>query len=342
MDSSGQVYIAKDFQLESGEVLPEAKACYNVFGRLNEQKDNLMVVCHALTGNARVDQWWGTLLGPGKALDTSKHMVVCANVLGSCYGSTGPTSINPATNKAYGISFPEVTIRDTVRLHMEMVKEALGAPSVLCVVGGSMGGMQALEWGLLGEDYVKNCVVIGCGAAHSAWQIGISETQRQAIYADPHWREGDIDPANPPVSGLAVARQIAMLSYRTAKGYASKFGREKDAEGRWQVRKYLEYQGHKFKDRFDAISYIKITEQMDTHDVGRGRGGLDAALGGMKPRVLVMGMDSDVLYPLEEQIELAAKIPRSTFQVIQSLDGHDGFLLEHEQVNASILQFLQS
>jgi homoserine O-acetyltransferase len=228
-----------------------------------------------------------------------------------------------------------------VRLHIDIAKTAIGASKVACVVGGSMGGMQALEWGLLAPELVERCVVIGCGAAHTAWQIGISETQRQAIYMDPLWNGGRIDPSRPPVSGLAVARQIAMISYRTAQGYESKFGRGKDAEGRWQVKRYLEYQGTKFLDRFDALSYVKITEQMDAHDVGRGRGGIAAALASMRPRTLVIGLDSDVLYPLSEQTELARGIPNSAFKVIHSVNGHDGFLLEHEEVEAAILDFMQ-
>lgn len=340
MDSSGRVYGAP-FTLESGVVLPAAAACYNTYGELNADKSNLLVVCHALTGNSRLDLWWGTLLGPGKALDTSKYMVLCANVLGSCYGSTGPTSVDPTTGRPYGASFPDVTIRDTVRLHMEVAR-SLGVRSVACVVGGSMGGMQALEWGLIGGDFVRRCVVIGCGAAHTAWQIGISETQRQAVYMDPNWRGGDPDPLHPPAQGLSLARQIAMISYRTAKGYESKFGRQTDEAGQWQVRRYLAYQGERFLDRFDAVSYVKITEQMDTHDVGRGRGGVDAALAGMRARVLVMGIDSDVLYPLEEQQQLVARIPGSQLAVIRSVNGHDGFLLEHEQVNERICSFLAS
>lgn len=236
----------------------------------------------------------------------------------------------------------QVTIRDTVRLHIDLVRSALGVTRVECVVGGSMGGMQALEWGLCAGDYVDKCVVIGCGAAHTAWQIGISESQRQAIYNDPLWRGGSFDPANPPTAGLSVARQIAMISYRTAKAYELKFGREKDSRGAWQVRKYLEYQGRKFQDRFDAVTYVKLTEQMDTHDVGRDRGGVQAALAGMKPRVLVVGLDSDILYPLHEQTDLVAMIPNSALHVIRSINGHDGFLLEHEAVDAAVSEFLSS
>eukprot|EP01041_Mallomonas_annulata_P009156 gene9156-18971_t len=347
IDSSGETFVCRDFVLESGVILPEAQVRYNLYGTMNTEKNNIMIVCHALTGNSKLDQWWGSMLGPGKTFDTSKYLVVCANAMGSCYGSTGPMSTNPLTGELYGMTFPEVTIRDTVSLHMKMVKEALLAERIFCVIGGSMGGMHALEWGIMGGEYVQSIVVIACNAAHSAWQIAMSETQRQAIYADPKWNNGNIDYNDPPNSGLAVARQIGMVSYRTAKGYNAKFGREKDETGVWQVKRYLEYQGKKILDRFDAITYIKLTEQLDTHDVARGRGGddetgsgtsgsgsgsIDRALSLIRGRTLVMGIESDMLYPLCEQQDLAARMPGCTFRVVTSQEGHDGFILEQEQL----------
>ena len=281
------------------------------------------------------------MLGPGKTFDTSKYLVVCANVLGSCYGSTGPTTINSNTGKVYGNSFPDVTIRDTVNAHMMMIKNGIGANGIVCVIGGSMGGMQALEWAIIGGDFVKKSVIIGCGAAHTAWQIAISETQRQAIYADPKWNNGNVDMTNPPLKGLSVARQIAMLSYRTPIAYQKKFGRQKDDQGIWQAKKYLEYQGIKFLERFDPVSYIKITEQMDMHDVGRNRGGVDKALSEIKGRCLVVGIDSDTLYPLHEQEELAKLIPTAKLNIIKSTEGHDGFLLEQNQLAGFIDEFLK-
>lgn len=229
-----------------------------------------------------------------------------------------------------------------MNLHLRMVKEALGARSVACVVGGSLGGMQAIEWALLGgHPFVRSAVVIACGARHTAWQIGISETQRQAIYADPNWRGGAFDPAQPPTQGLSVARQIAMFSYRTPQGFDAKFGREMHADdGRFQVRRYLEYQGQKFLTRFDALTYVRLTEKMDTHDVGRARGGVEAALGAVKQPVLVLGIDSDVLYPLREQEELAGLVPGGELRVVHSREGHDGFLLEQQQVGGAIAEFL--
>lgn len=207
--------------------------------------------------------------------------------------------------------------------------------------------MQALEWTILGGDFVSSAVVIGCGARHTAWQIGISETQRQAIYADPKWKDGDFDLSDPPTSGLSVARQIAMISYRSAKSYELKFGREVDPKsGGFQVQSYLHYQGQKFLDRFDALTYVRLTEQMDTHDVARGRGygdgpnALETVLGTIRCPVLVLGMDSDLLYPLEEQQYIARHIPHAKMGVVHSLNGHDGFLLEQDQVGNFIHNFL--
>jgi len=336
MDSSGETYtFLGDFPLESGGALRDAEVRYRTWGTMNAAKNNILVVCHALTGNASLDTWWGGLLGPGKAFDTNKYLVVCANVLGSCYGTTGPTSVNPLTGEKYGSDFPKVTIRDTVRLHMSMLREGLGVKGVHCAVGGSLGGMQVLEWLLCGApDFVHSGFAIGCGAQHTAWQIAISETQRQAILSTPE------DPAR----GLAVARMIAMVSYRTQMAYDRKFGRDKqDGKGdKWKVQSYLEYQGAKFLSRFDPESFVALTKLMDTHDVGRGRGGIKAALESIAQPTMILGITSDVLYPLAEQQELAECIPNAQFGRIESSEGHDGFLLEEDQVSEAAVTFLRS
>eukprot|EP00927_Polykrikos_kofoidii_P018730 TRINITY_DN18719_c0_g1_i1.p1 TRINITY_DN18719_c0_g1~~TRINITY_DN18719_c0_g1_i1.p1 ORF type:complete len:431 (+),score=52.51 TRINITY_DN18719_c0_g1_i1:56-1348(+) len=342
MTSAGESYVARRFQLESGVCLEQAEVRYNTYGQLSVGRDNVLVICHALTGNSDLASWWGGMLGPGKPFDTDRFFVVCANTLGSCYGSTGPMSIDPTTNQPYLNSFPDVTVRDTVRLHMQMIKDAVGATSVAAVVGGSFGGMQVLEWALCGGDFVRSIVPIACGGHHTAWQIGFSETQRQAIYIDRRWCGGHFDPADPPLEGLAVARQIAMISYRTAKVYHEKFSRDRSKSGLFEVRRYLEHQGIKFQSRMDPLSYIKLTEQMDTHDVGRDREGIDEALMSIRQPTLVIGIDSDVLYPLHEQEELVAKIPNSSLQVIASSQGHDGFLLEQGPIGSSIDAFLRA
>lgn len=341
MTSDGEAYVVDRFQLENGVWLEGMEIRYNCYGTLNEAKDNVLVICHALTGNSDVASWWGGLLGPGKAFDTDKYFVVCANILGSCYGSTGPLSVNPATGQQYLVDFPKVSVRDTVNAHLDMVKNGIGANGIAAVVGGSLGGMQTLEWALCGGSYVKTIAPIACGAYHTAWQIGTSEAQRQAIYADPKWHGGRFDPSDPPTTGLSVARQMAMVSYRTAQAFHKKFGRDVDGKsGKFQVRSYLEYQGTKFLKRMDPLSYIAITEQMDTHDVGRHRGGVDAALKSIAQPTFIAGVDSDNLYPIFEQEELAAKIPNATYQVIRSDEGHDGFLLEQEQLGSALTRFL--
>ena len=375
MTTDGDTYVhPSPFILESGQTISEAQLRYMTYGTLNEAKDNVIVVCHALTGNASLHSWWGDLLGPGQAFDTSKYFVVCSNILGSCYGSTGPSSINNSTQSIYGMSFPDVSVQDTVRLQLHMLQDELNISSIKCVIGGSFGGMQAVEYAVQAgtisspfavddEDgratpFVRSVMPIACGAAHTAWQIAISEVQRQAIYADPKWNGGDVDANDPPSKGLSVARQIGMVSYRTAKGYETKFGRKlrddvNDDSGetksapygsnaKWQVKSYLEYQGYKFLSRFDPVTYVKLTEQMDTHDVGRNRGGKVEALSSVKIPAMVLGIDSDVLYPLHEQEELAALFPNGELRIIHSEAGHDGFLLEQDQVAANISDFLSA
>ncbi|KAL3816741.1 hypothetical protein ACHAXA_002227 [Cyclostephanos tholiformis] len=393
-------------------VLHPANVAYNTYGTLNATRDNVLVVCHALTGNASLEAWWGDLLGPGKAFDTDRYYVVCCNILGSCYGSVGPSSLRPGYDNEnggndaiggvprnrlnqpiYGMDFPDVSVRDTVRLQLLLLKNELRISSIKCVIGGSFGGMQAMEYcvmagatrragcqrsecderlvgGMVDKDrvvpygvgefvtkrngriepFVRSAVPIACGAAHTAWQIGISETQRQAIYADPRWNGGRFDPHDPPNAGLSVARQVAMISYRTPYGYHKKFGRSLTDESGpsygsrapWQVKSYLEYQGTKFVERFDPVTYVKLTEQMDSHDVGRGRGSIEQVLSQVEIPVCVLGIDSDVLYPLREQEELARYMPNAELKIIHSDAGHDGFLLEQDQVAAHIKSFLYS
>jgi len=348
MDDDGDTFVTPRFELENGKVLRDAQVRYRTFGALNPAKDNAMVVCHALTGNASLDSWWGEMLGKGLLFDTSKYFVICANVLGSCYGTTGPTSINPDTQRPYSTSFPDVTVRDSVGLHILMVK-SLGIRQVFAVVGGSLGGMQALEWGLMGgPSFVRSLVVMCCGANHHAWQIAISETQRQALYADPNWAGGAYTKDRPPNSGLSLARQIAMFTYRSHTAYTDKFGRktlnEEPGQGQavlYDVEKYLRYQGVKFLARFDPLSYVKVTRLMDSHDVGRGRGGKESALSGLTQPVQLVSVSSDVLYPPAEQQELHKLLPNSRLYTVVSDSGHDGFLLDQHEVMPVAIKFLE-
>ena len=349
MDADGETFTVDAYALESGIRLVRPQVRYRTYGAFNAQRDNCVVVCHALTGNAALDSWWGDMLGPGKLFDTQRYLIVCLNVLGSCYGTTGPTSINPATGLRYGASFPDVTVRDSVGLHILAVRDGIKARSVLAVIGGSLGGMQALEWAAMAGSYVKTVIAMCCGASHSPWQIGISETQRQAIYADAKWRGGDYPPDDGPASGLSVARQVAMITYRSHQAYLEKFGRELVADepaGHGQerfhdVERYLRHQGVKFPARFDALSYVKLTRLMDTHDVGRGRGGVARALQSLQQPTLVLSVSSDALYPPEEQEQLARGLPHVEYRVIASNAGHDGFLLEQALVEFFSKSFLR-
>lgn len=345
MDSSGTTVTVPEFTLESGRVIEQAECLYKTWGTLNDQGTNVVVVCHALTGNASVEAWWGELLGPGRVFDTDKYFVFCANNLGSCYGTSGPASKNPKTGKRLGCDFPQVTIRDMVRLQAAVLT-ILGVTEIACAVGGSMGGMQALEFALEVPRPVTKSVVSLCSSGrHQPWQIGISECQRQAIYADPLWKDGLFSEDNPPIHGVGVARMIAMVTYRSHPAYWTKFGRSlvsvRQQHSVFDVEEYLRVQGRKFNERsFDAGSYVRLTQAMDSHDVSRGRGDYYDVLRSIQVPVLIVSISSDVLYPVSEQLELARYIPNSQHHLIESNEGHDGFLLEHRKMGTLIRGFL--
>lgn len=333
-----------EFTLESGRTLRDVPVAYRTWGRLNAEADNTLIVCHALTGSPDVETWWTELLGPGRAFDTERYFIISANVLGSPYGSASPVTVNPETGRPYGPDFPQVTIRDTVALHRRLL-ERLGVKQVAAVVGGSMGGMQALEWAFEGE-FVRKIVPIAVGARHAAWQIGWSEAQRQAIYADPNWNGGRYTPEAPPASGLATARMMAMISYRTYDSFAERFGRKEmtsengTASAPFAVESYLRYQGQKLVGRFDANSYVRLTQQMETHDVARGRGDSLEVLSVIEQPALVVGIDTDVLYPLTEQEELVRHLPKGELEVLTSSHGHDAFLIETDPLNKRLRSWL--
>ena len=328
------------FLLESGRELTDVPVAYRTWGRLNAAADNAIVVCHALTGNVDVDDWWAGLLGPGRALDTDRYFVVCANVLGSPYGTASPLTVNPATGSAYGADFPVTTVRDSVALHRRLL-ERLGVRQVAFAIGGSMGGMQALEWAFQG-DFVRAIVPIGVGGRHSAWCIAWSEAQRQAIYADPAWRGGRYEAGQGPEAGLATARMMAMISYRSFASFEARFGRSA-AEGAgapthfapadFAIESYLRHQGTKLVERFDANCYVRLTQKMDTHDVSRGRCEYRDVLCRIEQPALIVGIDTDVLYPLAEQRELAQRLPQAQLAVLEAEHGHDSFLIELDHLN---------
>ena len=326
------IHIA-EFTLEGGTALRDVPVAFRSWGTLNAAGTNAVVVCHALTGNPEADDWWSELIGPGKVLDTDRYFVVCANVMGSPYGTLSPVTTNPDTGEAWGHAFPATTVRDTVALHRVLL-ETLGVSQVLFAIGGSLGGMQALEWAFH-DDYVRGIVPIGVGGRHSAWCIGWSEAQRQAIYNDPRWQGGRYQADEPPAGGLSVARMMAMVSYRSFASFSDRFGRERaDAtdDDSFQVESYLRHQGRKLVDRFDARCYVHLTEVMDTHDVSRGRGEYLEVLGGIRQPALVVGITTDILYPLDEQRELAEFMPNAELAVLDAPQGHDAFLIEQRQL----------
>ena len=326
------------FPLESGAVLEEVRVAYRTWGRLDAQGANGVLVCHALTGTADVDAWWSPLLGPGRALDPDRDFVVCSNVLGSCSGTTGPTSPRPGGGRRWGGSFPEVSVRDIVRVQGALL-EALGVHRLRLVVGGSLGGMQVLEWALLFPERVLAIAPIAVSARHSAWCIALSEAQRQTIFADPRWRDGHYAPNEPPEAGLAAARMIAMCSYRSRESLEGRFSRDAAASGEFAVSGWLHHHGLALVDRFNANSYVTLTRAMDTHDVGRGRGGWRSALATVGAPALVVTIDTDVLYPPVEQEELAAALPAGRLARLVSPHGHDAFLIEGEATNALVAEF---
>jgi len=324
--------------LESGARLAPVQVAVRTWGTLAPDGGNAVVVCHAFTGSADVDRWWTRMFGPGQALDLDRDFVVCSNILGSCYGTTGPSSRDPATGRPYLGGFPAITLRDMVRAQAEVTK-ALGVRRIRAVIGGSLGGMQTLEWALLYPDLVESIVPIANSARHSAWAIGLSEAQRRAIVADPKWLGGRYDVADPPAAGLSAARMMAMCTYRSWGSFEQRYSRRLQAPSLFAVESYLGYQGQQLVDRFDAATYHALTRAMDTHDVARGRGEYEDVLRSIRQPALVVSIDSDVLYPPEEQREMARHMPRARLSRMESPHGHDAFLIHVEELSATVAEF---
>ncbi|MDX2211717.1 MAG: homoserine O-acetyltransferase [Oculatellaceae cyanobacterium bins.114] len=335
---------SEPLKLESGDVLMGVQVAYRTWGNLNPMRDNAILVCHALTGWADVDDWWEALLGSGRSLDPDHDFIICSNILGSCYGTTGPTSLNPITGVAYGANFPPITVRDMVRLQAALL-EALQVRSLQLVIGGSLGGMQALEWAVLYPEKVRAIAVIAASGRHSAWCIGLNEAQRQAIYADPNWQDGNYKPDHPPTQGLAVARMIAMSTYRSWASFAERFGRQiqpsQDTE-QFAIVDYLHYQGQKLVERFDANTYVVLTHAMDAYDLARSNQSYEAILQSIQQPTLVVAISSDILYPPVEQEELAAWIPNAELKCLESSQGHDAFLIDTEVLNRLVVHFRET
>jgi homoserine O-acetyltransferase len=324
------------FPLESGGALAGARVAYRTWGQLNASRDNVVWVCHALTANADVLDWWPGLFGAGCFFDPADWFIVCANVLGSCYGSTSPLDADPATGQGRFQDFPLLTIRDLVAAH-EALRQALGLARIHTLIGGSLGGQQALEWAASQPDVISHLIVIATSARHSAWGIAFNEAQRMAIEADATYHENRPGGGD---AGLAAARAVALLSYRGYDAYANTQTEPDDSRLRdFRASSYQRYQGHKLVARFDAYSYAVLTRAMDSHNLGRGRGGVAAALAGIRARTLVLGITSDVLFPLSEQHAIAQGIPGAVYGELDSSFGHDGFLLETVKITQSLEVF---
>jgi homoserine O-acetyltransferase/O-succinyltransferase len=330
----------QSFPLECGYVLHELDIAYHTYGKLNEAKNNVVWIFHALTANADAADWWEGLVGENKLLDTEKYFIVCANMLGSCYGATNANSVNPLTGKRYGKDFPIISIRDVVKSH-EILRKHLNINKIYFGIGGSMGGQQVLEWSIIAPDLFENICVLAAGAKAYPWSIGINETQRMALEADATLYDDAPDAGK---KGLEAARAIGLLSFRNPETYnrVQKDDDEKNTLEDFRVKTYQRYQGQKLSNRFTALSYLSITRTMDTHHVGRLRGGIKNALQLIKANVLVIGIQSDLLYAVHEQIELASLIPNAQLEIIDSPYGHDGFLIETEKITIIITAFLNA
>ena len=323
------------FTTESGFTFDKPEVAYHTWGTLNANKNNVILVIHALTGNSNIEDWFSGFFTENSPVNLDEHFVICMNLPGSCYGSLNPWSINPKSEKPYRGDFPVFTIRDVVRFQQLLLDE-LGVKNIELVLGGSYGGMVALEFTIM-DERIKRACIVAMGKSHSPWAIGISHAQRLALYADPKWNNGFYDKKYPPADGLAAARAMAMITYRSPENYEQKFGRNFNSEKKlFEVESYLEYQGEKLVDRFDALTYDRLTKSMDTHDVSRDRGSFEDVLGNIKIPVLVMGINSDKLYPTYEQKELADLIPNAIYKEIKSVYGHDAFLIEFEQINEAL------
>lgn len=332
-----QIYIAPGpFELETGHTLPELRIAYHTYGTLNAAKDNVAWVCHALTANSDVADWWPHTVEAGRFLDPARHFVVCANIIGSHYGTTGPLHVNPATGRPWYKDFPPFTIRDIVRAH-RLLADALGIGRIGTLVGSSVGGFQAIEWAVSEPERIERLVLIATAAKASPWAIAIDETQRMAIEADSTFGEPY---ATAGMKGLAAARAIGLLSYRGPEGYDLSQQDENDDFSSHRACTYQQYQGEKLCRRYNAYSYYKILNAFDTHDVGYQRGGVAAALQRITAECLVVGISTDLIFTVPEMQALHRMLPRSTYHQIDSPFGHDGFLVEHEQLNRILNPFI--
>jgi homoserine O-acetyltransferase len=367
MAGNNQVYTYSfdHLPLQRGGVFGPVTLAYETWGTLNAEGDNAILITHALTGSSHAHDseqpdntkiaWWNPLIGPGRFFDTSRYYVICSNILGGCYGSTGPSSLDPRTGRPYGMRFPVVTIRDMVQAQCKLIKY-LGVRKLAMVAGGSIGGQQALEWAVTYPELVEKVAVIAATAALTAQGVAFSEVERQAIMADPLWQGGDYTPGEGPVAGLSIARMLAMITYQSEETMEMRFGRKParctkpiqspsgyaDMGGRFDVENYLYYQGGSLVKRFDANSYLYISRAMDLYDVSEGYASVEDALRRIRSKALFIGIRSDFLFPPAHVRWLADKVRAlggdATYVELDSPHGHDAFLKEWEQMAAALHQ----
>ncbi|OFW59786.1 MAG: homoserine O-acetyltransferase [Actinobacteria bacterium RBG_19FT_COMBO_54_7] len=349
----------QQFGLDSGEKLGPITVAYETYGEPDADFSNAILVPHAFSGDAHAagwhegaakPGWWDEMIGPGKAFDTDKYFVICSNVLGGCKGTTGPSSINPEAGKPYGIDFPLITIPDMVRVQARLL-DHLGIERLLSIAGGSMGGQQVLEWLVSYPERVRSAVVVATAARHSPQQIAFNEVGRQAILADPNWKNGKYYDGEPPVKGLSVARMIGHITYMSDASMAKKFGRRTGENGKahpfangFEVEDYLHYRGLSFVDRFDANSYLYITKAIDDYDAARG-GNLSDVFRSLEAKLLILSFKSDWLYPSYQSLDIVRACKRAGVDVsyceIHSTYGHDAFLLEIDEQTTLVSHFLK-
>ena len=349
-----------ELQLESGRLLGPLTLAYETYGRLNAERSNVVLVCHAWTGDAhaagrhspedRKPGWWDDMIGPGKVLDTDRYFVLCSNVIGSCKGSTGPASLNPRTSRPYNLSFPVLMVRDMVRAQ-KLLLDRLGIDSVLTVIGGSMGAMQALEWAVLYPGVVRSIIPIAGTGRTSPMAIALNALARQAIFNDPMWKKGNYKPEHPPADGLALARAVGHISFLSDASMHLKFGRRFsvrdgmfDFFGRFEVERYLEYNGNSFVERFDTNAFLYLAKALDLYEVGWNFDSREEALSRLSCPSLWFAFTSDWLYPpyqAEEVIEILRKLGKPVeYHLIESDYGHDSFLVEPEKFTPLVVEFL--
>lgn len=325
-----------DFALESGSFLPGFQLKYTTLGKLNADRSNVIWICHALTGSSDFTDWWSGLFDEGRFFDPRQYFIVCANVLGGCYGSTGPLSVNPKTGKPFYHTFPKVTNRDVVQA-FDLLRQDLRLDSIHTLIGGSLGGQQVLEWAIQHPDIFQHIIPIATNASHSPWGIAFNEAQRMAIEADPSWKDNH---PRAGLEGLKAARAMGMISYRYYDTYQqTQAEKNNEIVEDFRAATYQRYQGQKLANRFNAFTYWGLSAMMDSHNVARNRPGIADALGKIKARTLVVGIDNDILFPLHEQRILVDHIPDARLEIMSSLYGHDGFLVEFEQLSSHIKKF---